>query len=176
MKQLPTILTIMLLCLLACSCSGSETAPVEIDEVRRVILQNIDIIEAGINGEDVFLASQPVSDQFTMDNNVATRYFNEWQGEGVGAFRNFWSNVFIEDANIEFVLEMEGLELSGDIATALCTTDYTSQRPDIVPPEVKVATDNDYLQFERVRGRWLLRRWELRPEPDMHDEGSGESV
>ena len=168
----------MLLAMLLASCAGSETAPLEIEGVRAVILENIDIIEAGINGEDVFLASQPVGAQFTMDNNVAVRYASEWKEVGTGAFRNFWNGVFTSDANIEFTLEMSGLELVGDIATAHCSSDYKSQRPDIVPPEVRVSTDSDYLQFERVRGQWLLRRWELRTDedPPVESEDGGEST
>ncbi|MEZ5338198.1 MAG: hypothetical protein R3F46_08005 [bacterium] len=168
----------MLLAMLVSACAGSETAPLEIEGVRAVILENIDIIEAGINGEDVFLASQPVGAQFTMDNNVAVRYASEWKEVGTGAFRNFWSGVFISDANIEFTLELSGLELVGDIATAHCSSDYKSQRPDIVPPEVRVSTDSDYLQFERVRGQWLLRRWELRTDedPPVEAEDGGEST
>lgn len=156
-------------------CAGSGTAPLQIDEVRAVILHNLSIIQTGINAEDIFLASQPVSGQFTMDNNVATRYSFEWIGVGVGEFRNYWNWVFIDNANIEFTIELISLELSGDIATALCTTDYAAQRPDVVPAEIKVATDSDYLQFERSGGRWLLRRWEVSSEP-IHGEGAGTSL
>lgn len=175
MKNILTTVIASCLLGLAGGCTGSETAPLEIEGVRAAVTYNIDIIEAGINGEDIFLASQPVGEQFTMDNNVATRYSSEWTDRGVGAFRNFWNRVFNSDANIEFTIEVTGLELSGDIATVYCSTDYTSQRPDIVPPEVRVATDNDFLQFERVAGEWLLRRWEVQPQPVEEEEaGEGE--
>ncbi|MCB1219733.1 MAG: hypothetical protein H7A35_11765 [Planctomycetales bacterium] len=180
MKRLiQTTMLLGLLAILPAGCTSSYSAPLEIEDVRSVLEHNIRLIEAGINGEDVFLASQPISEQFTMDNNVAVRYSSEWTGEGVGSFRNFWAKVFEDNANIQFELVMVGLELDGDIATAHCTSDYTSQMPDIVPPEVRVATDNDYLQFERQNGEWLLRRWEFRPDPepdDGHDEGEGGTV
>jgi hypothetical protein len=173
------IITKRLLALLCCGlligCAGSGTAPLQFDEVRAVVLHNLSIIETGINAEDIFLASQPISDQFTMDNNVATRYSTEWTGVGVGEFRNFWNRVFLDNANIEFRVELTELELSGDIATALCNTDYAAQRPDVVPPEIRVATDSDYLQFERSGGRWLLRRWEIETAP-VHGEGLGASL
>jgi len=174
MKNLNTAIMI-LSCSMLFGCGGSSTAAQEYDAVRLVILNNLAIIQHGINAEDIFLASQPVSDQFTMDNNVATRYAAEWTGKGVGEFRNFWNGVFISSANIDFTIVLTELILSGDIATAYCSTNYTSQQPDIIPPEIKVSSENDFLQFERVAGQWLLRRWEAEPEP-VHTEGDGGTI
>ena len=176
MKHTSTILTSILLLLLL-GCGSSTTAPLEADAVRSVILANLAIIEAGFNSEDIFLASQPISDQFTLDNNVATRYGQPWPeaDRGPGKFRDYLNFVFQLNANIEFSLVLTDLDLSGDIATAHCSTDYASQRPDVIPPEIQVATTDDFLQFEREGGRWLLRRWEVQPEP-VHDEGEGEAL
>lgn len=168
-----------LMCLALAACSSAATAPVDIGEVRAALANSLGIIATGIAREDPLLASQPVSDRFTMGNNVAVRYLDQGWNEqwvGIGKFREFFSGVFEIHANIEQLLTLRDVELIGDVATARVRNEFISSRVDRLPPESFTATGWDWLVFEREAGGWRLISWEEAPAPEPHEMGEGEDI
>ena len=166
-------------CLALGACSSAATAPLDIDEVRTALASSIGIIATGIEREDPLLASQPVSDRFTMGNNVAVRYRDQgWNDQwvGVGRFREFFTSVFEIHANIEQTLDLRDVELIGDVATARVHNEFLSSRVDRLPPENFTAAGWDYFVFEREAGGWRLLSWDEAPEPEPHEMGEGEDI
>jgi hypothetical protein len=182
MRTLSTIC----LCLLLAACGVSQTAPTEIAAVRALLTQEVAIIALGINREDPIMASQPVSDSFTMGGNVATRYGNQgWGGTGVNGvawFRAFFGGTggaFAVNANIEQTMQLTDVELQGtDLATAVVYTNFSSVRVDKTPPEIvppQIEPWRDLMVFQREGGAWRLITWDWEPLPP-HDEGEGGTV
>jgi len=164
---------------LAIGCSGSHTVPTDVLGVRQVLQESLNLMAFGFEQEDYFLASQPVSERFTMNNNVAVRYHPDGWGEvqGVGKFREFLLKVFELHANIEQQFEITGVELNGELANANTNVIFNSARTDTVPPEAHTAPGEDLFIFEKENGAWKLIRWDEQPEhPEDHGEGVGEDV
>lgn len=167
----------ILVCAALTACASSATAPLDIDEVRTALEANLDILATGIEREDPLLASQPVSEKFVMGGNIAVRYRDEeWSGEGIGSFREFFAGVFELHANIGQTLTLRDVELIGDVATARVHNEFVSSRVDRVPPENYTAAGWDWLVFEREAGGWRLISWEEAPAPEPHEMGEGEDI
>jgi hypothetical protein len=149
------------------ACGGAQTPATEIESVRDMVQLEVDILATGIEREDSSLASQPVSAEFVMGNNVAIRYHSDgWNGSGIGKFRDFMEKVFDRHANIQQILNVREVFLSGDVAYARVYNEFSSVRTDRVPPEFYITDGWDLLIFERVDGGWQLRRWDEGEEPE----------
>lgn len=174
------LITTACLCLLLTACGVSQTAPTQIADVRELLTHEVAIIALGINREDPILASQAVSDNFSMGGNVATRYVSQgWSGVGVAAFRVFFNDAFTINANIEQTMELTDVELQGtDLAAAIVYTNFSSVRVDKTPPEIvppQIEPWRDIMVFQREGGAWRLINWDWQPLPP-HDEGEGGTV
>lgn len=165
----------ILLCLMLAACNGASTAPLEAEDVRAVIVDELGIIAEGINRENPVLASEPVGELFVMGNNIAVRYLDEgWPegNEGIGFYRAFFEESFDQFDNILQKFEIKDLQITGDVAVAQVQEDFNAVRVDRVPPENVTASSVDFFIFERQDGEWLLIRWDEVPPPP--EEGGGE--
>ena len=173
MRYLATIA----LCLTLVACGNAGTAPLDLESVRAVLLAALDVLNTGVEREDPILASQPISDRFSMNNNIAVRYLDEgWTGKGAGKFREFFDEVFEIHANIEQQLVLIEVDLQGEVATARVGVDFSSLRVDRTPPENHTASGEDYFIFEREDGSWRLIRWDEALVMPPQDGGSDEDL
>jgi hypothetical protein len=168
------------LCCILMACGSTSDVPLDITEVRVALIHQLGILATGINREDPMLASQPISERFRMDNNIAVRYHPDgWKtnDEGVGKFREFFSKAFEIHANIDQRLELRDLELTGEVAAARVWNWFVSSRTDRTPPENFTASGWDWLVFELDSGVWRLISWDEAPEPEpepvIHNGGEG---
>ncbi|MCH7472627.1 hypothetical protein IIA79_06715 [bacterium] len=175
-----------LLLIALAACRGASGPPVDYDAVRAAVVSALGIINIGIEREDPILASQPLSELFTMGGNVAIRYSDEIFPEGEGAprsgialFRGFFADAFEVHANIFHSFTLIELDLSGEVATATVEVEFNSLRVDRNPPENHVASGTDYLVFQLEGGAWRLVSWDEVPPPfeePPHDAGEGEDL
>jgi hypothetical protein len=165
------------------ACGGAAGAPTDIVSLRPVLADAIATIELGINREDPYLASRPVSDRFTMGGNIAARYFGAWSDQqGIAAFRTFFGGaggVFECNADIEQTLELTDLDLLGtDLAQGIVLDSFSSVHVGDGPPEINPpppAPYRDLFVFEREGGAWRLILWDEAPALE-HDGGEGDST
>ena len=150
------------------SCGGS-TAPLDPIQLRSLLTQELLIISTGIERQDPLLASQPLDNDFHMDDNVAIRYQDSaWGGpdvKGPAPFLAFLNKVFGLHANIVMTLELSDVQQTGDLATASVHVVWNSTRTDNVPPGHYTADDHDYFFFRRRAEGWRLLRWQETPAP-----------
>jgi ketosteroid isomerase-like protein len=164
---------ILILCCIAVSgCGSARTAPLDLEAVRSSLTAALQQLDAGINREDPLLASRIVSRLFVMDSNISIRYLDApWEGQGRVTFRDFFTAVSNNHANMFHQIEITDIELSGEIAIVRADVSLNSTRIDRSPPESYLAEGEDLLVFQREAGSWLLIDWaEAPPLPD-HDQG-----
>jgi hypothetical protein len=157
-----------LLLLVGCSASAG---PLTDAEIRSSVLAALAEIDAGIEREDPFLASNPAADLFRMNNNIALRYTGgEFSNSGPAALRNLFSSAFDLHANILHEITLLDLTISGEVATAATEVEFNSLRVDRVPPENFTSTSRDTLVFVLERGNWKVLNWDETPAVEEPEE------
>ena len=161
--------------LILCSCGGG-TAPLDASAVRGVLEHHLAVLANGIVREDPLLTSQPVSERFTMGENVGVRYRNNgWEGRGVQDFRDYWEAVFNIYENLSINFTIESLDVNGEVATAVVSSNFSGVKVNTTPPESFTADGFDYMIWQLEDRGWRLLTWELAPE-GAHNQGEGESL
>jgi hypothetical protein len=159
MRNLITLVGLLMLC----SCSASS-APLETTAVQAVLEQHLAVMANGIVREDPLLASQPVSESFTMGANVGVRYREAgWEGSGVQAFRNYWDSVASLYQNISINFELKSLDVNGEVATAVVASRFSGVKVSATPPESFTADGYDYLIWQLEPKGWRLIKWDEAP-------------
>jgi hypothetical protein len=165
MRQVQTIAGTLLAVLVLAGC-GTGGAPVDPQSVRDLLDYQLFVIQTGMEREDIALASTPIDERSTMDNNVCARYADRnWDGRGPQSFRSFLNDAFNLHANIDCELLLKDVVLEGDLATATVEATWHSQRTDTVPPGQYAAENDDYFFFQRSGAAWRLLRWQETPDP-----------
>lgn len=165
-SKLAAMATLLGAGLLLAGCAGGSGAPLDPVTVREVIDYQLYVIQTGMEREDPALASTPISDRFSMANEVSARYTDaNWEGRGPSGFRGFLADTFDLHANISFELLLIDVIQEGDLATATVEANWRSQRTDSVPPGQYISEEVDYFFFERTGAAWRLLRWQETPDP-----------
>ena len=157
------VLALALAGLAGCGASSSPLDPVQL---RGLLSSELTILATGLERQDPQLASEPINDNFSMDNNVAVRYQDTaWAGTGPSAFLTFVNSVFTLQANITVSLDLQDVQQTGDVATATVHVVWNSTRTDSVPPGHYTSDSTDYFFFRRRAAGWRLLRWQETPAP-----------
>jgi hypothetical protein len=168
--------SITILLLLALTSCGSGSAPLETGEVQQVLEHHLAVLANGIVREDPLLCSQPVSERFVMGGNIGVRYREAgWEGAGVQSFRSYWDSVFSQFENISISFLIESLDVNGEVATAVVTSQFSGVKVGPVPPESFTADGFDYMVWQRELKGWRLISWDVAPE-GAHNQGEGASL
>lgn len=161
--------------LMLCSCGGGN-APVTEDEVGSVLATHLAVLANGIVREDAELASQPISERFTMGDNTGVRYRDAgWEGRGVQSFRDYFAAVFNIYENISINFTILSLDVNGEVATAVVSSDFSGVKVNTTPPESFTAEGYDYMIWQLEDRGWRLITWEVAPE-GAHNQGEGETL
>lgn len=162
-----------LLLLSSCFGGGGGGGIFDPAEVRRQVSENAQQIAVDITSEDVFQASLLVHDSFELQPEVAQKFdVGPFEGKGQAAFRSFFERVVEKYGDLELILDVNSVDVEGNLATAHVTVTFSGNNTDAVPPAELNFTEEDLLVFEWNGQEFALINW---GEDPAHNQGGGGS-
>jgi hypothetical protein len=173
MKGNLCLLTLALLLLgTGCFGGGNGGSP-DVAEVRRQVAANLNQISIALSEENVFAASEYVSDQFVLQPEVAARFeVGPFEGMGKQAFREFFERVIEKYGNVSLTFTNINTTVEDRVATARARVEFSGNNINAVPPFEVSFVETDLLVFEFDGDHYLLVNWG----EDEHTQGQGGSV
>ncbi len=131
--------------------SGTDTSIRE-----RALRSKISALELAIEGEDSLMLSEIFSNVFTVDASIAPRFV---AGSTGGDPSTFFITFFQNNENISFSLEVQSVEITGEVGVVECEFSLSSVYILDVPPTTNEARAEDILVFQVEGDEWKLVSW-----------------
>jgi hypothetical protein len=172
----PSVMLVLigLVLLLPASCMSGSKSPFapgvggEDAAKAQAVEQAIAVISNAVGREDLNALRDAVSPLYTLDGNLALRFYTTTTTSDNPSATNdeaaFFNDFFAQNENISFSLTPTNVAVSGNVATAQVQFALSAVYILDVPPTTYQAESSDVMIFAVDDGRWKLTSWQVDPD------------
>jgi len=128
------------------------------DQVRAVL----SLLQESFNNEDIASANALVSDLFTVDPTISSR-FRVKSGNAPSDFAGFFNLFFTDNQNVQVTITPQTVDVTGNVATATAGFILNATYLLDIPPTAYNSDTTDIFAFSREPDGWRLVGWQKQP-------------